>query len=278
MSYGFRAVNNQGTISVDGDSTSYVYLGKTQFNPNIPGRQDIYVHCVGYPLIFFEIFHGVGGTQDGNYAGLALRWAVAMTRLRQVPGDPNTWIVTMNCNFANGPDPNFRLNLRVFGLLHLNYPNGSNESYGARAWDAQGKLTFDTGFRQLKLAGNTYDTELPISSAMPNGDSGNTIAATDTAVAVPFDMANKSIMANTRGIIAMPYQYGAYIDFETNQTVEQWVTMYTDTGFWSNGSTLYARKFSTYSTTFNSSGGFNVVSNNQMTYTRVAVIDNNSFP
>jgi hypothetical protein len=69
MSYGFRAVNNQGTISVDGDSTSYVYLGKTQFNPNIPGRQDIYVHCVGYPLIFFEIFHGVGGTQDGAPVG-----------------------------------------------------------------------------------------------------------------------------------------------------------------------------------------------------------------
>jgi hypothetical protein len=265
MSYGFRAFNNAGIVSVDEDSQSYIYLGKVAYSP-YTRREEIVIFCSGYPLIFFDVPYNVGPI-TGN--SVAAQIAVAMIRLRPHPnGDPRAWIVTM-C--SNCPNVGY---LRVFGLLHRNYPSGSGEQYGARLWNSSGQLTFDTGFRQLRLAGNSYDTELLITGNTPHFNAAGGI---DTSVSLPFDMSDKSIMANTRGTIADAYMYGSYTDWENNQYIEQWAIDYCDTGFWSSGNTLYARKFSVFSSTFES-GGISIVGGGQSTYTKVAVIDNNLFP
>lgn len=269
MTYGLKTVNSSGIVSIDEDATSYVYLGKIQ----IGYGTEYYVHCVGYPLIFFQVPHNVYGSPPagGNYNDYLSQGGVAMRRLRQAPGDPNTWIITIS-----GGGPN--LYLRVFGLLHMNFPNGSGEQYGARLRNAQGQLSFDTGCRQLRLAGNSYDTEMTISAAVANEVSGNGDVGT-TAVGLPFDMGNKSIMANTRGTIVYPYTYNAYSDWETGQDRFDIVWFWIDTLFSSVGNVLYARKsaIATWDQR-DSASNPSVFLQYTNVYTRVAVIDNNLFP
>lgn len=277
MTYGLRTVNNSGIVSIDENSTSYVYLGKVQIDA-LQGGGDIYVSCVGYPLIFFGIPYNTtngGENPASDYTGLQYRPAISMTRLRQAPGNANTWIVSISCNFVNGGDPG-PLYVRVFGLLHLNFPSGSSEHWGMRLWNAQGKLTFDTGCRQLRLAGNTYEIEMALNSHWPLV--GQRCDSTDVAVGLPFDLANKSICANTRGTMQVPYKYNSYQDFETGRTINQYRTMYVDTGYWSTSNVLYARKFSMSVDYFETEAdiGVNMTENN--IYTRVAVIDNNLYP
>lgn len=279
MSYGFRAANASGIINVDEDSTTYVYLGKTEFNLNLQGRQDVSINCVGYPLIFIEVPYNVNPETTANtYTYLPLRVGVAMTRLRQSSSNPNVWIVTVNCNYGNSsPGANARLQLRVFGLLHRNFPSGSAGGYGARAWTSAGQLSFDTGFRQLRLAGNTYDTEINVNANYPLTNTAD-VRASDTSVTLPFSMANKSIMANTRNCMVIPYKYNTYKDFDTGQDINQYVYMYIDTGFWASGNTLYSRKFSTYSTTEDTAAERVAQGAWQGTFSRLAIIDNSLFP
>ncbi|WP_332848722.1 hypothetical protein [Massilia sp. S19_KUP03_FR1] len=278
MSYGFRAINDSGIVSVDEDSFSYVYLGKYSINVLQSGG-DISFHCVGYPLVFFGLPYGTvnGSENDGSGQGhglLQLRAGVVMSGLRQAPGDPNTWIASIFCNFVNGGNPG-PLYIRVFGLLHLNFPYGAGQQYGARAWDSQGRLIFDTGCRQLRLAGNTYDAELALASSWPTDS--ERIDAKDASITLPFSMAGKSIMANSRGSVTVPYYIGSYIDFDTGQTIDQYDDTTISNIFWSNGNTLYSRKYG-YSVRVDRNGFFSVTDTTQVVYTRVAVIDNNLYP
>lgn len=278
MSYGFRATNVNGIVSIDEDSISYVYLGKY----TIPALQlggSINVTCVGYPLVFFSLPYGTvnGGEGDGTGSGhgtLALRAGSCMTGLTRHPSLPNTWVVSIFCNFANGGDPGPQY-LRVFGQLHLNYPNGAGQSYGARAWDSQGRLIFDTGCRQLRLAGNTYDAELILKGSWPLDS--ESVSAKDSSVTLPFNLLNKSFMLNTRGVFVVPYYFNSYVDFDTGQTVDQYNDINLFTIFWTNGNTLYARKYGS-GNRVDRNGFFAVVDTTVDVYTRVAVIDNNLFP
>jgi hypothetical protein len=274
MTYGIRTVNASGIVNIDEDSISYVYLGKIQMTAG----GDYYVHCVGYPLVFFGVPYNTvnsGEGANGNFYDLRTRAGLAMRRLRQVPGDPNTWIISISCNLENLPA--MGLYIRVFGKLHLNFPAGSGEHWGARLWNAQGQLTFDTGCRQLRLAGNTYDAELLITSRCP-GETGEPANVGDTVVGLPFDLANKSIMANTRGTIRYPYTTSAYHDWETGQDLFYVVVMSIDALFWSSGNALYARKSAIAEYGYEGNSQPNVFLSENNIYTRIAVIDNNLFP
>jgi hypothetical protein len=275
MTFGFRAVNSSGIVSIDEDSTSYVYLGKTQITDN-----DVYFHCVGYPLVFFSVPYNVRNENEGinnNWRDLTTNPGIAMRRLRQAPGDPNTWIATFSINLNNLAGQG--MYVRIFGLLHLNFPFGAGAKYGARAWDSQGRLIFDTGCRQLRLAGNSYDTELQIGTqvAGETDESGNGRTG-DTVVGVPFDLGNKSIMANTRGAMLYPYTTGYFKDWDTGQDTWYIQWLWIDTLFWATGNALYARKSATGSFNTESTNNPSVFLSNVTTYTRVAVIDNNLFP
>jgi hypothetical protein len=273
MNFGFNALNNADIVSVDDDSTSYVYLGKFQLRDN-----DVYFRCVGYPLVFFSLPYNFRNPNEGindNWGDLTTNPGIAMRRLRQAPNDPNTWIATFAINLFDFP--NLGLYIRVFGLLHLNFPSGSGERFGAKAWNSQGQLRFDTGCRQLRLAGNIYDTELRIDTIVASEVSGNGRTG-DTVVGVPFDLGNKSIMANTRGTMLYPYTTGYYKDWDTGEDhwYIQW--LWIDTLFWATGNALYARKSATGSFGTDQSNNPSVFISNTPTYTRVAVIDNNLFP
>lgn len=278
MSYGFRAINGSNIVSIDEDSWTYVYLGKWAIDVNAQGEQNISVHCVGYPLVFFGIPYGTvnGGENNASlgHSTLTLRAGIQMTRLRPA-GDGQTWIVTIRCLFENGGDPG-SLYLRVFGQLHQNFPNGAGQSYGARAWNAAGQLIFDTGCRQLRLAGNTYDTELALSQAVPLDQ--DRVDSKDSTVSLPFNLANKSIMANTRGSTVYPYYTGSYQSSDGGYTINTWDFDTVTCLFWASGSTLYARKASVDRVRQETQNDIIAVMNGNVTYTRVAVIDNTLFP
>jgi hypothetical protein len=277
MTYGFRITNANNIVNVDEDSFSYVYLGKVAFDVNNTLEQAVTFTCVGYPLVFFGVPYGTvnGGENNASlgHSTLIMRAGVQMTRLQQV--NSNTWTANIRCNFVNGGNPG-QLYLRVFGKLHQNFPNGAGQSYGARAWNAAGQLIFDTGCRQLRLAGNTYDTELALSSTVPLDD--QRVDSCDTSVTLPFNLSNKSIMANTRGSIIYPYYTGTDKDPDTQQDVNHFDFETVTTLFWANGNTLYARKASSNTQRVDRTNDIIVSGNGSVTYTRVAVIDNNLFP
>jgi hypothetical protein len=278
MTYGFRAINGSNIVSIDEDSISYVYLGKWAIDVNQPLEQDIAVHCVGYPLVFFGVPYGTvnGGENNASlgHSTLTYRSGIQMTRIRPA-GDGQTWIVTVRCRFMNGGNPG-PLYLRVFGQLHQNFPHGAGQSYGARAWDSAGRLIFDTGCRQLRLAGNSYDTEIAIAEAVP-GDNER-VDSKDSVVGLPFNLANKSIMANTRGSAFFPYYTGSYQSSDGGYTINQYDVEAVTTLFWSNSNALYARRASVNTQRVERQNDMVVVINGSTTYTRVAVIDNALFP
>ena len=267
MSYGFRAANANGIVNIDEDSVSYVYLGKQVLTGEVT------ISCVGYPLIFFELPYNVTNntSNDGRYYDIKNVAGVAMKRLRPHPSTPNTWIATFFTTILS------TMYIRVFGKLHLNFPNGAGQSYGARAWNSQGQLIFDTGCRQLRLTGNTYDTEILINSRFPP----NYGAATngDTALGMPFNLAGKSIMANTRGTIRVPYATGTFFDPGIGRDVYTYDYPEIESIFSASGNTLYSRKSYANSSTFERPGDqITVVQYDINFYTRVALIDNNLFP
>lgn len=273
MTYGIKCVNNGNIVSVDEDATTYVYLDKFQ----ITGPGEYTFHCAGYPLVFFDIPYNVNYPQEhdtGKFFDLQYRAGLAMRRLRPHPSVADYWLVTFSCNM---PDIAQRgMYYRVFGLLHRNFPNGAGDRYGARLWNSQGQLSFDSGCRQLRLAGNTYDTELVINSRLPDEVSEPPTIG-DTVVGVPFDLAGKSIMANTRGTMLYPYTTDHYTDFETGQDVYTVSWFWIDALFWATGNALYSRKcwIDEYTTR---GGSPSVVTSVNNIYTRVAVIDNALFP
>jgi len=277
LTYGARFRNaSNNYVTVDEESPSYVYLGKYQIPDQGGGTFDIYVHCVGYPLVFFGLPYNVGpggGRVDFN----ACQDRVGIQVMKTAPtNDSATWVITVKVAAQNRTGLN--LWLRVFGMLHLNFPNGSWDHYGARFWNSQSQLVFDAGFKQLRLAGNSYSTELalPYMAPDPNRDANDKY---DAVVGVPFDLANKSICANARGIIYLPYQYGSYVDFDTQQNINQFYTMAYDTMYWATGNALWARRictnFGRLDTTDNPSADY---SQCQIVYTRICAIDNNLYP
>lgn len=279
---GFRSLNNSNNIiSVDTDSWSYVYLGKVQIDSSDRREQDYYITCVGYPLVFIQVPYNSRGSGDNDAAvghgNLILRSGVQIVRVRPGP-NPNSWFISVRANFTNYPSAVSLpvIFLRVFGKLHDNFPNGSGQPAGLRLRNTANQLIFDTGCRQLRLAGNTYNAELALQSAVPLDS--DRVDRYDTAVAFPFSMENKSVMANTRGDVVYPYYTGHYEQFDPPASIDQYDIESVTSLFWASGNTLYAKKASVNTDRLDTEANIIIVTNGSVTYTRVAVIDNNLFP
>ncbi len=137
-SYGFRAKNENGRFSVDSDRSAYGYIGRF-----VPSGSTVSFTCVGMPLVFFEL-------DATNYRGIH--------KIEQTSA--NNWTVTV---MGGAP-------IRVFGRVDLNWPNGSGSAWAARLRRrSDGKVTFDSGRRMLKLAAYTAD------SVVTANDSSSTI-------------------------------------------------------------------------------------------------------
>lgn len=284
MSYGAVFTNDSGISNIDADQLSYVYLGKYgPFGGDYLVEYDVDVTCVGYPLVFFSVPYNF--TAGDGYSGLAwLRSGVAIGKITSLGS--NTWRVHIIGDNASLRDSYVSLNteLRVFGRLDLNYPSGSSINYGVRMWDSAGRISFDSGLRQLRLAGNTYDQEITLGDYIGTQGEGLTnsnYTAQDKSLTVPFNMAGKSICANTRGVIEVYTQTGVYYDPGIATSVYTYDAWDLAPCYWASGTTLYARQMPIRQRSFDSFGGsyngpapegFGAV------YTRLAVIDNSKFP
>lgn len=273
MSYGFQAVNGSNIVTVDENTRAYVYLGKYTVS-SASSDQVTTINCVGVPLVFFSAPHGLT-TGESSYR----RHGTLIRGLKQVGS--NQWQVR---TFNSAPElgGSFALELRVFGRLDLNYSSGVPGSYGIRVWDSAGRLVFDSNGRMLRLAGNTYDTEIKLDFRRPGSTGGDPTLDYDdydTAVPVAFSMSGKSILATTRGIRYGLQQTGSVWDPGVGMELF-FGTRYTWAhGYWASGSMLYARNVlineepADYYGSWPSDGSLW-----QDAYTRLSVIDNAHFP
>lgn len=278
-SYGMEFMNGSNIFTIDESSRTFVYLGKYGPLAGATAVRDVDVTCVGFPLVFMSVpYNFTAGDNGANRTGLFVR------RIR--PLGVNLWRVSIGgCNGSEGlSNISIGTELRVFGLLDLNFPTGSGEQFGAWAWDASGRLTFDSGLRMLRLAGNTYDTEIELHRLAPSLDGAGlgSYTAFDTSVAMPFDLSGKSICAGGRGRIYGYEQIGEYYDPGAGYNVYQYRTWGWVNGYWASGSTLYARKVAEggegYLETYGTPISTIDISNLNTVYTRLSVIDNSQFP
>lgn len=153
MPWGFSATNAGKRRVVDSEKSAYGYIGKVTpaFVPGsgIAASQATFT-CVGRPLLYYEL-------NTTNPMGIH--------RLEEVSA--NTWRV-----LTLGTNP-----VRIFGRVDLNWPNGTSANWAARLRRvSDGKVTFDSGLRMLKLAGWTAYTNLELT--LDPGDAENLLPVT----------------------------------------------------------------------------------------------------
>jgi len=265
--------NSRGHLTVTRDYVGYGYLSKAAI-PATQGIYDIWVSCVGTPRIFFDIPYNVADSSGQGYQQALGKAGVAMAGLRS--GGTNAWIVTVIVNPGDsGSLPG--LYIRVFGRVDLNWPSGSSRVPNLKIWTDAQKLCFDAGVRMLKLAGDTYETELILTNAVPGLYDPNNNC--DAAITLPFSMANKSIAAQTRSTLSYPYNYGSYPPFDGSpEEIYQYHIITYNTLFAASGSQLQIKRCGTSDSFTEVPGGMGVVTTSKPAYSRLAVIDNTKFP
>jgi hypothetical protein len=286
MTHGFRARNVTGrNITIDANHISYVYLGKYLIPSQIGDSVHVDFSCVGTPLVFFSVPYNVTGVDEGNYTWGGpqslnqqhARVGIAMSKLESI--GTNSWRAWFLVKNDNGPE--LGLYLRVFGKLHLNPLGGTAPAPGLRIRKpGSGEVVFDARAPMLRLAGDTYSIEILLTPDIPMADSENPNAK-DVTVAVPFNMANKSICATTRGLVHYPYNVASYFDDGIGQNMTQYEIVAYASLYWSNGSNLYVRRSPGGSERLDvpDSAGFSIDNSNCVnSYSRLAVIDNTKFP
>lgn len=278
MTYGMQTSNGTNVLNIDENLKAYVYLGKWAIPDRIGAHVSITINCVGYPMVFFGVPYDVSsGDPDAgsntNWPAFMRRHGVAMTSLVSLGG--NQWRVDLSV--ANPSGTVLGLFIRVFGRLDLNFPNGSGQQYGALVWNASSQLVFDSNLPMLRLAGNTYDTELILTPATPASNQVN--SACDALVNLPFGLQNKSIAANARGVIHEPYGDGGYQDWDTGQWIDQYKVLAFESLYWASGNQLQVRRIALEEHGYESSLPFFIDNSRcQTVYSRLAVIDNSLFP
>ncbi|MFZ6686577.1 hypothetical protein ACO0K0_02380 [Undibacterium sp. SXout11W] len=276
MTYGMQSINGSNVLNIDENLKAYVYAGKYAI-PDTAKTAVVTFSCVGYPMLFFGVPHNVSagdptGSSSIGWTGYIARHGVSLAKL--VSSGANQW--TAYLTVANPSNSSLGLFLRVFGRLDLNYPSGSGQQFGMQVFNASSQLVFDSNLKMLRLAANTYDIEVTLSAAVPNGTQGN--SACDAIINVPFDMSGKSICANSRAIIHWPYQIGSYTQFDTGLLINQYQILNFESLYWSTGSQLHVRRIATSNSEYETPSSF-VIDNStaQTVYSRLAVIDNSLF-
>lgn len=267
---GLKTINPVvGNTTIDSARTHYCYLGKYAV-PNTGG--DITINCVGFPIVFFSIPYAIADT-TGSWpeSDLPKRYGAAVAKLRQISS--TQWVVTMAV--WNHDNRALGLQLRVFGMVHANYPNGSGAAIALRIRNpATNQVTWDSGLRHLRLAGNTYSTELPLTHEVPPFQTANN--SKDLLVNMPFSMANKSICANTRGLITMPFNVSSYES--DGQQIQVYDLYDFGTGYFATGSQLQARRLCMKGGQIETGNPLVIQDTARPVYTQLSVIDNTLYP
>lgn len=278
MTYGMQTSNGANVLNIDENLKAFVYLGKWAIPDRDGEHVSVTITCVGFPMVFFNLPYAISAgeppaSDNMGWQACMRRNGVAMTAL--VPLGGNQW--RLDFSVSNPADVPFGLFVRVFGRLDLNFPNGSGESYGAQIWNASSQLVFDSNLRMLRLAGNTYDTELVLTPSNPAADQAN--STYDLLVNLPFSMLNKSISASARGIIYQPYNDGGYNDWDTGVWWDNYKILTYESLYWASGNQLQVRRIGLNVSYYKSPVPL-VIDNSrcQTVYSRLAVIDNSLFP
>lgn len=275
MRMGFQAKNlAKGNITIDSSLRAYVYLGKYAIPSQIGAHPMVDFQCKGMPQLYFDVPYNITA-QDVGTTGLDAfrsRTGMCLRKLESLGGD--SWRATMTINNYNGPP--LALFLRVFGRLDLN-PPARPYGYGLLVRTLEEKaLVFLSGKRMLRLAGDTYDVELTLPWPVPPSDSAPA-SGQDTAVNLPFSMQGKSISANTRGMVSMPYYLYSYND--DGRIMDSYTVMHYESLFWASGNQLQMRRIAASEDSMDVSGSL-IIDNSkcQTVYSRLSVIDNSQFP
>lgn len=275
MTYGLRTKNlTRGNTTIDENLRSYRYLGKYQIPSRMGNYPTVEFTCAGFPQIFHDVPYNITSEDDtsSEYGLMWSRSGLSLQRLDNLGG--NRWRATFNCNNFNGP--NYEWYMRVFGRLDLNPVAGNR--YGLQVKNLDNVVIFDSACRPLRLAGDTYNTEIVLGWEWPqNFITRAEIERYDTFVDVPFNLSGKSICATSRGAIYALYQRGGHYD--DGQWMFEFEIAKFHTLYWANGSRLYARRIPLdVSYVEYPSDPIVTTYKLQVVYSRLAVIDNSLFP
>jgi hypothetical protein len=275
MRMGFQTKNlAKGNITIDSSLRAYVYLGKYPIPSQIGTYPTIDFQCNGMPQVYFEVPYNITAQDSGTSGLLSYQTRTGINLSRLSPLGASTWRATLAINNANGPS--LGLFLRVFGRLDLN-PPAPPYGHGLMVRALDGAMLFYSGKRMLRLAGDTYDTQLTLPWEVPDGGGADLANSRDTAVNLPFSMQGKSIAANARGVVHWPYNIGGYVS--DGQEFNQYDVLQYHTLYWANGNQLQVRRIATGVDRIEITGPL-IINNSkcQTVYSRLSVIDNSQFP
>lgn len=275
MSYGVRTKNlTKGNTTIDDSLRSYRYLGKYLIPTTIGTQPTVDFTCAGFPQIYHDVPYNITAQENTSspYSRMLTRSGISLARLDNLGG--NSWRATFTLNNVNGPVQPWYM--RVFGRLDLAPVTGPG--YGFLVKNLQGDLIFDSRCRPLRLAGDTYNTEITLPYLVPDtNDSTANVEQYDTWVELPFDMAGVSICATARGLIRWPYFAGNYV--EDGQLIYRYDVCDFQTLYWANGARLYARRVGINTTQIELAAPTSIdLSRAQIVYSRLATITNSLFP
>lgn len=274
MTYGIQTKNLvKGNITIDPNLRAYFYMGKHLIPSQIGSSPTVDFQCNGIPQLYFEVPYNITA-QDLGTTGLdsfRSRTGINLRKLESLGS--NNWRATLGLNNLNGPP--LALYLRVFGRLDLN-PPAPPYGHGIMVRSLSGEMIFYSGKRMLRLAGDTYDVELTLPWPTPASEDA-AANSQDTAINLPFNMAGKSIAANTRGTVSTPYYLYSYDD--DGQIKDRYEVLRFQTMYWANGNQLQMRRIAPESESIDSVGAL-IIDNSkcQTVYSRLSVIDNSLFP
>jgi hypothetical protein len=273
MSMGIKTYNSQGNLTIDENFAGYAYLGKYRIPDISPA--DVTFQCQGFPLVFFSLPYNVpDGT--GQTGGLTTDSKIGVAMIMLKDNGNGTWTATFISNTGYSGN-SLNLYMRVFGRVKDNWPSGATDAYGLRVSNASGQCVFDSNLRMLKLAANTYDTEITLIGDTPGYDDPNN--KYDSSITLPIDLNNKSISATTRGTMYMPYNDYGYPDWDgSNQWIDHYTVMAYNTLYAASNNSLQIKRCSYYYNSFEVMGVFFVAYSPMTVYSRLAVIDNTQFP
>lgn len=251
--WGANFVNGANRTTISAEADPYVYLGGFRLSNYTGGRfTAVPFTCVGTPLVFSDLA-SPGTSLAGVY--------------RQ--GSTNNWVAVFNGAYAGTS-----VNMRVFGRLSLNRPNGATgHNWGFRLRNpATGRITFDSNLPMLALKGYTAQQTPTMNRNTQN-------------VNVGFNTNNCSILGWFPNNITVetwsnPVPAGG-LGYRWNVTINTYVYNFTSSGNYLAWGERHISRWvgNEYDSASSGAGTFTYKNPDSLTYTKnLAIIDNSRYP